>query len=176
VLLPYGVPLLLLKPQLGTFALLANRRYFLAGAIWGIITVLLYGFWFTRLNLVGGPQWKIDWPQDISLLPWGIFIAVPLMWLGRGDSDMLMAAGSFVTPHLFTYHFVLVMPAIARMSWPWAILCWAFSFLPLLANWWGPWAWHLGNLLGLTLWLGLYLQRRTQARLLLTASSPPAAS
>ncbi len=164
VLLPYGVPLLLLKPQLGAFALLANRRYFLAGAIWGVITVLIWGLWFTRLNLVGNAQWKIDWPQDISLLPWGMIIALPLMWLGRGDADMLMAAGSLITPHLFTYHFVLVMPAIARMSWLWAILCWAISFLPLLANWWGPWAWHLGNLLGLCLWIGLYLAKRQAAQ------------
>jgi hypothetical protein len=160
VLLPYGVPLLLMKPQLGAFALLANRRDFLAGAIWGLITVALYGLWFTRLNLVGSAQWHLDWPQDISLFPWGIFLALPLMWLGRGDADMLMAAGSLATPHLFTYHFVLVMPAIARMSWLWAILCWALSFLPLLANWWGPWAWHLGNLLGLSLWAGLYIAKR----------------
>jgi hypothetical protein len=160
VTLPYGVPLLLLKPQLGAFALLANRRYFAAGVIWGGITVLIWGLWFTRLNLVGGPQWKIDWPQDISLFPWGLLLALPLLWLGRGDADMLMAAGSFATPHLFPYHFVLVMPAISRMSWPWAILCWAVSFLPLLANWWGPWAWHLGNLLGLCLWLGLYVTKR----------------
>lgn len=160
VLLPYGVPLLLLKPQLGALALLSNRRHFAAGAIWGISTLLIWGFWFTRLNLIGGAQWHIDWPQDISLFPWGIIIALPLMWLGRSDADMLMAAGSFVTPHLFTYHFVLLMPAIARLSWLWAILCWAISFLPLLANWWGPWAWHLGNLLGLCLWLGLYFAKR----------------
>ncbi len=164
VLLPYSVPLLLLKPQLGVFALLANRRYFLAGAIWGVITVLIWGFWFTRLNLVGSAQWKIDWPQDISLFPWGILIALPLMWLGRGDTDMLMAAGSLATPHLFTYHFILIMPAIARMSWAWAILCWAISFLPLMANWWGIWAWHLGNLLGLCLWVGLYLTKRKTAQ------------
>jgi hypothetical protein len=160
VTLPYGVPLLLMKPQLGAFALLANRRYFAAGAIWGLISVIFWGLWFTRLQLVGGPQWHIDWPQDISVFPWGLLLALPLLWLGRGDADMLMAAGSFATPHLFPYHFILVMPAISRMSWPWASLCWAMSFLPLLANWWGPWAWHLGNLLGLCLWLGLYMTKR----------------
>jgi hypothetical protein len=164
VLLPYGAPLLLIKPQLGAFALLANRRNFLAGAIWGVISVLIWGFWFTRLQLVGSAQWHLDWPQDISLFPWGILIALPLMWLGRGDEDMLMAAGSFVTPHLFPYHFVLIMPAIVRMSLPWAILCWAMSFTPLLANWFGPLAWHFGNLFGLCLWLGLYLARRKKLR------------
>ncbi len=164
ITLPLGVPFLLLKPQLGTFALLANRRNFLAGAIWGGITVLIWGLWFTRLQLVGSEQWHLDWPQDISLFPWGILIALPLMWLGRGDEDMLMAAGSFATPHLFPYHFVLVMPAIVRMSLPWAILCWAIGFTPLLANWYGPLAWHLGNVFGLCLWLGLYFSKRQTLR------------
>lgn len=172
VTLPYGAPLLLLKPQLGAFALLANRRYFAAGAIWGLISIVFWGLWFTRLQFVSEPQWHIDWPQDISVFPWGILLALPLLWLGRGDADMLMAAGSFATPHLFPYAFVLVMPAISRMSWPWAILCWAISFAPLLANWWGPWAWHLGNLLGLCLWLGLYVNKRKRALLALRASMP----
>lgn len=164
VTLPLGVPFLLLKPQISAFALLANRRNFLAGAVWGVITVFIWGLWFTRLQLVGSEQWRLDWPQDISLFPWGAIIALPLMWLGRGDEDMLMAAGSFVTPHLFPYHFILVMPAVARLSWPWAIFCWAMSFTPLLANWYGPLAWHFGNVFALCLWLGLYLQKRRAAR------------
>lgn len=163
VTLPWGVPLLLLKPQLGMFALLANRRNFIAGAVWGVISVLIWGLWFTRLQLVSGAQWAIDWPQDIALFPWGILIALPLMWLGRGDEDMLMAAGSFATPHLFPYHFVLIMPALARLSRLWAILAWLVSFSPLLANYLGPAAWHFGNLTGLTIWLGLYLKRRKQS-------------
>ncbi len=162
VLLPWGAPLLLLKPQLGMFALLANRRNFLAGALWGVISVFIWGLWFARLQLASGAQWHIDWPQDITLFPWGILIALPLMWLGRGDEDMLMAAGSFATPHLFPYHFVLLMPALSRMNRLWAALTWLISFLPLLANYLGPDAWHFGNLIGLTIWLGLYWNRRKQ--------------
>ncbi len=162
VTLPWGVPLLLLKPQLGIFALLANRRNFLAGVVWGVISILIWGLWFARLPLASGAQWHVDWPQDISLFPWGILLALPLLWLGRGDEDMLMAAGSFATPHLFPYHFVLIMPALARMDRLWAVLAWLVSFLPLLANYLGPAAWYLGNLTGLVIWLGLYLARRKQ--------------
>ncbi len=162
VTLPWGVPLLLLKPQIGVFALLAKRSSFIAGAVWGLISIAIWGLWFARLQLVSGAQWHLDWPQDISLFPWGLLIAVPLMWLGRGDEDMLMAAGSFATPHLFPYHFVLIMPALGRVSRLWAAVAWLVSFLPLLANFLGPAAWHLGNLTGLTIWLGLYLQRRRQ--------------
>ncbi len=162
IMLPIGVPLALLKPQLAAFALLAKRSSFIAGVIWVLVSFILWGFWPLTFIGIGSPQWHADWPQDISLFPWGAIIAVPLLWLGRGDEDMLMAAGSFITPHVFPYHFTLVMPAVARMSPFWAILTWLVSFSPLLANYLGPAAWHFGNLIGLVIWLGLYLKRRKQ--------------
>jgi hypothetical protein len=160
-LLPIGVPLVLIKPQIASFALLANRRSILATIIWIAISFLIWGIWPLRFIGVGGPQWYADWPQDIALFPWGIVIALPLLWLSRGDEDMLMAAGSFGTPHLFPYHFILLMPALARMGRGWAILSWLLAWTPLLANYFGPMAWHLGNLTSVSIWLGLYLARRS---------------
>lgn len=165
MLLPWGVPLVLLKPQLAAFALLAKRSSLIAGVVWVLLSFLLWGLWPLTFIGIGSPQWRADWPQDISLFPWGAIIAVPLLWLGRGDEDMLMAAGSFITPHVFPYHFTLIMPAVARMNKFWAIFSWAVSFSPLLANYLGPEAWHFGNLTGLVIWLGLYLRRRQQAAL-----------
>ena len=77
-----------------------------------------------------------------------------------------MAAGSLMTPHLFPYHFYIIMPALGRMRARWAILSWAISFTPLLANYLGPAAWHFGNLLSLTLWYGLFESRRAAAKAL----------
>lgn len=77
-------------------------------------------------------------PQDISLFPWGVLIAAPLMWFSRGDEDLLMAAGSFATPHLFPCHFIVLMPSLARMSRPWMLGTWLLCWTPLLANWLGP--------------------------------------
>ncbi len=108
------------------------------------------------------PQWKAEWVQDISLFPWGLFIALPLLWFSRGDEDLLMAAGSFATPHLFPYHFYYLMPALGRMNKLWMWLCWAISWTPLISNWVGPIGWHMGNVLGACLWVGLYLSKRTQ--------------
>ncbi len=51
-------------------------------------------------------------PQNISLWSWSIPLALILLWLSRGDMDMLMLAGTFVTPHLIPYSYVVV-PAIA---------------------------------------------------------------
>jgi hypothetical protein len=79
ILLPWGVPLVLMKPQVSAFALLANKRAFIAGMIWFLISVLIWGFW--PLNFLGvlDPSWKVDWTQDIRLFPWGLIIALPLM-------------------------------------------------------------------------------------------------
>lgn len=162
MLLPWGIPLVLMKPQLAGFALLAKKSSIVAGIVWGVISLIIWGLWPTRFLTVLTPQWSAEWQQDISLFPWGLIIAIPLLWLSRGEEDMLMAAGSFATPHLFPYHFILLMPSLSKMSWKWTLLCWTLSWSPLLANWFGPSAWHLGNLFALCIWVGLY--RRTKEK------------
>jgi hypothetical protein len=69
-------------------------------------------------------------PQDISLFPWSLVWAIPMLWLGRHDQDMLMAAGSFVSPSIHPYHFAVLMPSLARLPIGLRILCWLFSFWP----------------------------------------------
>jgi hypothetical protein len=161
--LPLGVPLVLMKPQLASFALLANRRWFLAGLAWLAVSLILWGPWPLNFLSVASPNWRDEWPQDIALFPWGLLIALPLMWLSRGDEDLLMAAGSFGTPHLFPYHFALLMPALARMSVPWMLVTWLSSWTPLLANWVGKEGWRFGLLTPALFWLGLYLNKRRRA-------------
>jgi len=165
LLLPVlGVPLVLVKPQVASFSLLANRRSIAATIAWILISIVLWGPWPLNFLGVGDAAWREAWPQDITLYPWGALLALPLLWWSRGDEDMLMAAGSLMTPHLFPYHFYVLMPALGRMNIFWALLSWAISFTPLLANYWGPGAWHFGNLLSLTLWLGLYWHKRSLLR------------
>lgn len=161
ILLPWGAPLALMKPQLSAFGLLAKRNSLIAGILWFLISFIIWGLWPMNFLMVLTPEWKAEWVQDITLFPWGLFIALPLLWLSRGDEDLLMAAGSFATPHLFPYHFILLMPAIARMNKFWMIICWAISWTPLSANWFGPYGWHMGNVLGGCIWLGIYQNKRT---------------
>ena len=165
LLLPVlGVPLVLVKPQVASFSLLANRRSITATIVWLVISIVLWGPWPLNFLGVGNAAWREAWPQDITLYPWGALLALPLLWWSRGDEDMLMAAGSLMTPHLFPYHFYVLMPALGRMTAFWALLSWGLSFSPLLANYWGPAAWHFGNLTSLTMWVGLYLRRRAVQR------------
>lgn len=163
IVLPWGIPLALLKPQLTFFAMFAKKSSFFAAAIFGVLTLVIWGFWPANFLMVLQPAWKVEWTQDISLFPWGLLIALPLLWFSRGDEDLLMAAGSFATPHLFPYHFVLIMPAMARMSKPWMVLTFLFSWTPFFAaNYFGSEAWHMGNLLAAVFWIGLYLSKRVK--------------
>jgi hypothetical protein len=173
MLLPWGVPLALLKPHLAAFALLAKPKWFLAGAVWVAISFLIWGFWpLTQINtIIMNPAWREEWVQDISLFPWGLLAALPLLWFSRGDEDLLMAAGSLATPHLFPYHFIVLMPSLGRMRRRWMILTWIFTWTPLAANWLGQGAWHMGNFLSLCFWCGIYFNRKREA----SAAAPPAA-
>ena len=165
LLLPWGVPLASMKPQLSAFALLAKKKSILAGVIWGLLTLVIWGLWPLNFTMALSPEWKVEWVQDISLFPWGALIALPLLWFSRGDEDLLMAAGSFVTPHLFPYHYILLMPALGRMKPAWMVATWLISWTPLIANWVGPIGWHMGNVLGGCLWLGIYLNKKKSVRL-----------
>ena len=159
--LPWGAPLVLMKPQVSAFALLANKKSFIAGTVWVLLSLLIWGLWPLNFFMVLDPSWKVEWTQDISLFPWGLLIAIPLMWFSRKDEDLLMAAGTFATPHLFPYHFIMLMPSLARMKWPWMLSTWIISWTPLLANWLGPIGWHFGNLMSVFFWLGIYFSRKS---------------
>mgnify|MGYP001598639857 FL=1 len=79
---------------------------------------------------------------------------------------MLMVAGSLVTPLLVPYHFLVVMPSLARLPKPLQLLCWALSWMPLSANWFGPIGWRFGNIFSIVLWLCLWQSRASRPSLL----------
>lgn len=158
--LPWAIPIVLLKPQLAAFATLARWKWFLAACLWLVLSIVIWGPWPLELLVIQSPEWKAVHPQDISLFPWGVLVAAPLAWFSRGDEDLLMAAGSFASPHLFPYHFIVLMPSLARMNLPWMLGTWLLGWTPLLANWLGPGAWHFGNLIGLSFWLGIKIGAR----------------
>lgn len=173
VLLPWAVPLVLLKPQVASFALLSRPNRMVAAAVWLAVSLLLWGPWPLQWSELMEPGWRAEWVQDISLFPWGLLVALPLLWFSRGDDDLLMAAGSLGTPHLFPYHFIVLMPALARMKPGWMVATWLISWTPLLANWLGPAAWHFGNLLSVFFWVGIYLSRPRRGEAAEQASPSP---
>jgi hypothetical protein len=168
--LPWLVPLALLKPQISVFACLAKKRYLAALVLTIVVSCLVWGPW--PIHMLNYRRYYAEgrYPQDISLWPWSIPVGLILLWLSRGDVDMLMLAGSFVTPHVIPYNYIVVVPVMGRVSQRIASLAWLLSWAPLLSNWMGPKYWFLGHLFPIVLWLDLYSQRRKGVSL---SESPP---
>lgn len=142
--MPWLVPLALIKPHLSTWAMLARWRWFIAAALFGLLSLALWGPW--PVDVLTAPD--CDAPRaclaERHLGLWGLPAFAFLVWrMPRDDPDWWMIAGAFVTPRLFPYNLIVLMPAVARLPWPWASAVAVTSWLPLSANWLGDWAWWL---------------------------------
>lgn len=157
--LPWTIPILLIKPHLTLFAIFSRRQYVLVLFILVLFSFAIYGFWPSNyFSLLGLPNVNHE-PQNIPFGVWGIPLALVGLWFSRGDPDMMMLAGLPALPYVIPYHFLPVTPAIARLK-PWsAILAVTFSWMTLLSNWFGPWAWKLAWVMIAWLWLNLAIQR-----------------
>jgi hypothetical protein len=163
--LPVLAPLALIKPQITAFAFLARKSYLFVLLAFLLISLLVWGPWPLKMIQVNAFYAEGRYEQDISISPWGIILALPLMWFSRGDIDMLMLSGAFATPHLIFYNLLPVVPAVARLKPVPAGIAAALSWLPLSANWLGPIGWWLGWLFVGWLWTCLYLERHPRQRL-----------
>jgi len=157
--LPWLTPLALIKPQVAVFAFGARRSYLLGLALFLGLSLLVWGPWPLRALAMNRYYAEERYVQDIGLGMYGTVVALPLLWLSRGDGDMLMLSGALLTPHLIPYNLLPAVPAIARLRPRPAVIAGALSWLPLSANWIGPWGWWLGWLFVLWLWLNLAVER-----------------
>lgn len=150
--LPWLVPIALIKPQVSVFALGAKRSYLTAGILWVIISFAVWGFWPARMFAVNTYYAEGRYVQDISIGLAGLFVALPMFWFSRGDMDMLMISGTFMTSHLIPYNMLPFTSAIARLKPIPALIACVLSWLPFSANWLGQWGWWLGWLFVIWLW------------------------
>jgi hypothetical protein len=150
--LPWLVPLVLLKPQISVFALGAKRSYLVAGVVWLAISFGFWGFWPAKMFAINTYYAEGRYVQDISIGLVGVFVALPMFWFSRGDMDMLMLSGSFITPHLIPYNMLPFTSAIARLKPIPALIACLLSWLPFSANWLGNQGWWLGWLFVIWLW------------------------
>jgi hypothetical protein len=157
--LPYTIPLVLLKPNVGFFALLSRLSYVLFLVVFLLISFLIFGFWpvsyLTALQSPGLPGAD----QNIPLGIWWIPIALIGLWFSRGDMDMMMLSGLVALPYVIPYHFLPAVPSIARLKPAAAVAAVIFSWLPLSSNWIGPSGWRLGWIFIFFVWLNLAIQR-----------------
>ncbi len=164
--LPWLAPLALFKPQLTVFAFGARRSYILAFLVVFALSLLVWGFWPLQMMAMDSFHAEGKFAQDIALRWWGVPLFLATLWFSRGDVDMLMLSGSFVTFHLIPYNMLPVAPALARLRPRNALIGCILSWLPFSANWLGPRGWYLGWLFILWLWLNLAARRYPRVRAL----------
>ncbi len=163
--LPWLTPLALLKPQVSLFAFGARRSYLLGLLVFLGASLVIWGPWPMQMLSVNQFYAEGRYATDIALGWWGVPVALPLLWLSRGDADMLMAAGAWMTPHLLPYNLLPIVPALARLPPRAALLASACPWLPFAANWLGPGGWWLGWVFVGYVWLALAAARYPRARL-----------
>jgi hypothetical protein len=161
LILPWGIPLLLIKPTLGIWVLLARRNWFIVGCILFALSLLIWGWWPANLidlhvisdyvDSIYSPTpaamgwYKLGWPIGVL----GLFL---MLFTNRKDPMQLMAAGSFLMPHIFPYHFVMLLPTLGRFTGAKQITLWLTSWtLALPFALWQQGAW-LGYVFPLIVW------------------------
>lgn len=161
--LPWLVPLVLVKPQISLFSLGARRSYILAFCICLIISLVIWGNWPEVMYQVNSFKAEGRYPQNIGLGWYGLPLFLLTIWFSRGDMDMMMASGAFLTPYLIFYNLLPLTPAVARLKPRSAWIALFLSFLTFSSNWLGPGGWWLGWGFVPWLWLNLALLRYPEA-------------
>lgn len=165
LLLPWGVPLLLIKPTIGAFVLLARKQWFLAGLAFAAATLLLWPEWPLRavsIHVVGNyPHvatmgwYKLGWPIAVVGL-------VLMLFTNRRDPLHLMAAGTFLMPYVFPYHLVLIFPVLGRLRSVSQLLLWLSIWVSALPFMFGN-AWALaGYVFPIAAWFALRAQTQVE--------------
>jgi hypothetical protein len=161
--LPWLLPLSLVKPQISIFGLGARRSYILAFFLLMAASLLIWGNWPATMLAAESFYNEGRYVQNIGLGWWGLPLFLLTIWFSRGDMDMLMASGAFVTPHIIFYSLLPLMPAIARLKPRAAIVALFLSYLTFSSNWFGTPGWWLAWGLVPWLWINLATQRYPSA-------------
>jgi hypothetical protein len=116
IIMPYGVPFVLAKPQIGMWVILNSRRDMLIAAAVLALSLVIWGFWpSVALNpAIFNPHPALFGWHYTSVVV-GLVGAALLVFTNR-DPFRLMAAGSLVSPYLLPYHFIVLLPALGRAA------------------------------------------------------------
>ncbi len=166
--LPWGLPLVALKPQLAIWGALAwwlrrTDRWRIAALAAGgaVLSLVIYGWWPGRLQL---PVTYYTF-YNLSAWRWGgvaagvLAVAFALyMTFKARDIDASMALAALAAPYVQGNSYLLLLPAFARLSgWP-LIVAWLASWSGLVALLLGDMARPLIALFPIVMWAALTWQ------------------
>ena len=157
--LPWLIPLVIIKPQISFFGLGARRSYILAFVIFLILSIAIWRNWPVEMLSVNQYYGEGRYVQDIALGWWGLPFFLATVWFSRGDMDMLMASGAFISPHIIFYNLLPLTPAVARLTPRAAIVATILSYFTLSSNRLGANGWWLGWGFVVWVWTNLAAQR-----------------
>jgi hypothetical protein len=170
ILLPWSLPLAITKPQVAAWGVLAwwlrqPSKWKIAGAVMlgVLLSFLVYGWWPSRLQT----PTTLHTYYNLSAWYWGGTIAgviavIAALWVAcrTRDVDQAMALGALATPYIQSHSYLLLLPALARLSGWRLILVWLTSWSGL-ATLVGGDAWRgLALLFPLSTWAALFWMYR----------------
>ncbi|MEZ4668628.1 MAG: hypothetical protein R3E39_12015 [Anaerolineae bacterium] len=131
VMLPFGVPLVLGKLHTGLWAVLGSRRDILWAAAWGLISLVIWGFWPLSILTQVAQQHPIimGWR---STSPIFLFVGIGLLCVTNRDPLRLMAAGTFISPYMMPYHYLVLLPIFGRVNGWKQVVLWLGSLTFIL--------------------------------------------
>ena len=169
-LLPWGIPLALVKPQATVWYLWVwwrkrkDRWVIVLGTLAFLgLSLVIWGWWpgerkelpltfFSSYNL---SVWRIHWTLGIIFVIGALF---------ETDPERAMALGILASPYVQGNSFFILLPLLTRLKgWP-LLAVWVTSWLGVLALFFGDDVRLLAMLFPLSLWLALFLIERKQRK------------
>jgi hypothetical protein len=127
--MPFSIPLLFAKPNLGPWVVFRSRRDILWTIGFVLVSFVIWGLWpvdqfhnmvIGRTHHVAAIGWRNLHPS-IGLL------GILLFLLTDRDQWRLMAAGSLIMPYVMPYHYFMLLPSIGRVGGWRQVLLWLVS-------------------------------------------------
>ncbi len=132
---PLGMLWALTKPNITVWAIFARWQWVVWAAVLGIVSVLVWGWWPGRLFAARGMCYTHPSAMGWGNLGWPILALGLLMFPFSGrDPLRLMASGALFMPFLMPYHFLMLLPALGKVSgwrrWLLWLLAWTTAAVP----------------------------------------------
>jgi len=152
--LPFGIPWALVQPHLAAFALLARRKWIIWAAVFGVLTILIWGLWplqtFGLLGKSTGHPIAMGW----MAIGWpALAIGLLMLPFTNANPYRLMALGTFLLPYVMAVHMILLVPAIGELKGWRRLLLFGLAWFTLLTpTLYIVWAKYLTMLFPFAVW------------------------
>ena len=170
MLLPWGLPLAITKPQVAAWGVMAwwlrqphKWKIAIAVAAGVLLSFLVYGWWPARLQT----PTTINTYYNLSAWYWGgavmgfvAVVAALIVTLKTRDMDQAMALGALATPYIQSHSYLLLLPALVRLSGWRLVAVWLTTWLGIAAIFFDDRFRVLELLFPLSLWAALFWTSR----------------